>query len=200
MTYEGTLRQARKRKGEYSDRAMYAILAEEYKGACAPPDNVLKYHSFVTRGNIFENIYGRMLSEQTVRRPDTGQGAAGDSILRRCMSGEYWRLVESDIIHMEVSKNPDSEKRGAVLLLLNCATETVKYNSEIKLRASRFREHGIGLFDSIHLAAAEYAKVDIFLTTDIRLLRAATRTDVKIRVANPLNYYMEVLNNEQLGS
>jgi uncharacterized protein len=32
MTYEGTLRQARKRKGEYSDRAMYAILAEEYKG------------------------------------------------------------------------------------------------------------------------------------------------------------------------
>ncbi|MDR0615449.1 MAG: GNAT family N-acetyltransferase [Synergistaceae bacterium] len=33
MLYEGTLRQARRRKGEYSDRAMYAILAEEYFGA-----------------------------------------------------------------------------------------------------------------------------------------------------------------------
>ena len=33
MLYEGTLRQARRRKGEYSDRAMYAILAEDYFGA-----------------------------------------------------------------------------------------------------------------------------------------------------------------------
>lgn len=30
MKYEGTLRQARYRKGEYSDRAMYSILAEDY--------------------------------------------------------------------------------------------------------------------------------------------------------------------------
>ena len=30
MTYEGTLRHARYRKGEYSDRAMYAILANDY--------------------------------------------------------------------------------------------------------------------------------------------------------------------------
>lgn len=32
MLYEGTLRQTRRRKGEYSDRAMYAILAEDYFG------------------------------------------------------------------------------------------------------------------------------------------------------------------------
>jgi ribosomal-protein-alanine N-acetyltransferase len=30
MSYEGTLRQARHRKGEYSDRVQYAILAEDY--------------------------------------------------------------------------------------------------------------------------------------------------------------------------
>ena len=30
MKYEGTLRQSRYRKGEYSDRAVYAILAEDY--------------------------------------------------------------------------------------------------------------------------------------------------------------------------
>jgi ribosomal-protein-alanine N-acetyltransferase len=38
MTYEGTLRQARKRKGEYSDRATYAILAEEYRRRKHLPD------------------------------------------------------------------------------------------------------------------------------------------------------------------
>ena len=30
MLYEGTLRQARYRKGEYTDRVLYAILAEDY--------------------------------------------------------------------------------------------------------------------------------------------------------------------------
>jgi ribosomal-protein-alanine N-acetyltransferase len=33
MQYEGTLRQARRRKGEYSDRALYSILAEDYFAA-----------------------------------------------------------------------------------------------------------------------------------------------------------------------
>jgi hypothetical protein len=32
LQYEGTLRQARCRKGEYSDRVMYAVLAEDYLG------------------------------------------------------------------------------------------------------------------------------------------------------------------------
>ena len=30
MTYEGTTRQTRRRKGEYSDRAIYAVLAEDF--------------------------------------------------------------------------------------------------------------------------------------------------------------------------
>jgi len=39
MKYEGTLRGARYRKGEYSDRAMYSILAEEYFGGHSVRDN-----------------------------------------------------------------------------------------------------------------------------------------------------------------
>ncbi|MDR0818354.1 MAG: PIN domain-containing protein [Oscillospiraceae bacterium] len=118
------------------------------------------------------------------------------SILKRCGVTGDWELIGSDIITAEILKNPDSAKRQKALMLNDGAARKVKYNPEIKARAAQFRELNIKLFDSLHLAAAEYAGVDVFLTTDARLIKAAARSDIKIRVANPLNYYMEVFNND----
>jgi len=55
------------------------------------------------------------------------------------------------------------------------------------------------LFDSLHLAFAEYAIADVFLTTDTRLLKSSVHSNIRIRVDNPMNFYMEVLNYEQSG-
>jgi len=107
-----------------------------------------------------------------------------------------WVVPFGDIISLEISKCRDSVKKQKVLFLRDSAVEKVKYNVEIKSRAAEFRNYNIKLFDSLHLAAAEYANVDIFLTTDAQLIKAAARTDIKIRAENPLVYYMEVLNNE----
>ena len=117
-------------------------------------------------------------------------------ILKRCDSGDDWALVGSDIISLETSKNSDLVKRQKVLSLHSGASEVVKYNDTIKSRAAEFRKYNVKLFDSLHLAAAENANVDVFLSTDARLIKAAARTDIKIRVDNPLNYYTEVLVNE----
>ena len=51
--------------------------------------------------------------------------------------------------------------------------------------------------DSLHLALAEIAKVDVFLTTDDNFLRAASRMNLSITVANPVTWYMEVMQNER---
>jgi predicted nucleic acid-binding protein len=122
------------------------------------------------------------------------------SILKRCNLGREWKLIGSDIIDLEISKCRDAVKRQKVLLLHYSAVEKVKNNTEIQSRAANFRRYNIKLFDSLHLAAAEYANVDIFLTTDGQLIKTAARSDIKIRVANPLAYYMEVLNHEQFGN
>jgi predicted nucleic acid-binding protein len=53
----------------------------------------------------------------------------------------------------------------------------------------------VKLFDSLHLATAEYANVDAFLSTDVRLIKATARSDIKIRVDNPLKYYSPNLFN-----
>jgi hypothetical protein len=116
-------------------------------------------------------------------------------ILKRCADSE-WALIGSDILSLEISKNPDSIKRQKVSRLHEGADFMTKYNMEIKSRAGQFRKFGVKLFDSLHLASAEYADADVFLTTDINLIKAVARSDIKIRVANPLNFYMEVLNHE----
>jgi predicted nucleic acid-binding protein len=62
--------------------------------------------------------------------------------------------------------------------------------------ASEIQIFGIKSFDSLHLASAEYSKADVFLTTDKTLLHMARRLEMGIAAANPLNWFMEVDENE----
>ena len=121
------------------------------------------------------------------------------SVLKRCEDRADWELTGSDVISLEISKNNDPVKKKKVLLLYESASESVEYDKNIKTRAEEFQKSGVKPFDSMHLASAESAMVDVFLTTDNKLLKAAARTDIKIRVENPLSYYTEVLNDEQTG-
>lgn len=109
---------------------------------------------------------------------------------------QNWELIGSDIIVLESSKNPDAIRTQKIMRLHDSASIKTRYNMNIKLRAKQFREYGIKLFDSLHLASAEYACADVLLTTDKKFLNASSRCDIKIRVENPLIFYMEVLSYE----
>ena len=50
------------------------------------------------------------------------------------------------------------------------------------------------LFDLARVEVGGYGNV--FLTTDDRLLRTAKKLDLKINIANPVFWLMEVMNNE----
>lgn len=54
---------------------------------------------------------------------------------------------------------------------------------------------GFRTYDALHLACAEQATVDIFLTTDDHVLRIATRhtAQLQVRVADPLAWLLEVI-------
>jgi len=118
------------------------------------------------------------------------------AMLKRCDAGESWELAGSDIIILEISKTKDPVRKQKALLLHQSSSERIKYNAAIRSRAADFRNFNVKLFDSLHLAAAEYANVHVLLTTDDQFMKAAGRTDAKIRVENPLNYYVEVLKGE----
>lgn len=69
-------------------------------------------------------------------------------------------------------------------------------NDKIIKRAYEIQNSGNKSFDSLHLASAEYSKADVFLTTDKNLLRVVNRLKLNIITANPLNWFMEVDEND----
>jgi len=102
--------------------------------------------------------------------------------------------VSSTILDLEISRNPDQERRNDVNSLLVLASEVVRPETEDADRAAELQKLGISSFDALHLACAERGEVDVFLTTDDGLLSRARRhgTALRVRAENPLSWYQEL--------
>ena len=62
-------------------------------------------------------------------------------------------------------------------------------------RGEELKGLGLKTYDALHVACAEQASVEVLLTTDDRLVRAAARNahELKVPVKNPLTWLQEVL-------
>ena len=104
--------------------------------------------------------------------------------------------VGSVVLEAEISRNPDSDRREDAQELLTFVKQIVKVDDKIVTRARALQTAGFAEFDALHLACAETGQVDIFLTTDDRLIRAARRasSQLAIRILNPVSFWEEVKN------
>ena len=118
------------------------------------------------------------------------------SIISRCEKGK-WTLIASGVIEYELSNTTDEDRLEQVKTLYVSASERIMLTVQMENRAAYFQDNGVKTLDSLHLAAAEISGVDVFLTTDDRLLRAAKRLDVHVKTANPLSWLMEVMKDER---
>jgi predicted nucleic acid-binding protein len=117
------------------------------------------------------------------------------SIVSHCEKGE-WHLMKSSTIDYELLKISEADRFEQVQELYAAASERIKLTEQAEKRAVFFQQNGLKPIDSLHLASAEASEVDIFLTTDDRLLRAANKMNLKIKIVNPVSWLMEVMNNE----
>ncbi len=106
---------------------------------------------------------------------------------------DEWRWIGSEVLDFEVVQNPDAERRRRVQVLLRSAAESVPLDDTVMQRGTELEGLGFGAFDALHLACAEGAGVDVFLTTDDGLLRRAHRltNQIRVRVENPLTWLRE---------
>lgn len=121
----------------------------------------------------------------------------GESILNiveRMRAGQ-WQLVSSEVIAVELSKLRNLEKKENILKLLQLARVTIEIEEGIDLRSRQLEGLGFGLYDSFHLACAEAASVDVFLSTDDRLIKNAKRNQniLRVEVSNPVLWLMNFL-------
>ncbi len=106
-----------------------------------------------------------------------------------------WSVISSDAIDYEISKMPDNEKRLMVQILSTMHDAHVRVDSGVEVRALELKRAGLQPLDALHIACAEKGKAEILLTTDDNLLSKALKNKrtLKVKVANPLRWVMEVL-------
>jgi predicted nucleic acid-binding protein len=115
-------------------------------------------------------------------------------ILSRIEQGE-WSWVGSDVLADEIEQTPDIGKRSRLQVVAGYIQNMVGIDVQELERANELQELGFQSYDALHVACAESAKTDIFLTTDDRLLKLAKRMSKKlhIMVANPLVWLEEMV-------
>ncbi|MCM1124471.1 MAG: PIN domain-containing protein [Ruminococcus flavefaciens] len=103
-------------------------------------------------------------------------------------------IVGSDILDLEMSRMQDENKRQKVLNLYRVVGKHIQYTEKIKQRSADIMSVSkIRALDSLHIASAEEAKADIFLTTDDKLEKMAEKLMLGTKVINPLRFAWEVI-------
>ena len=121
-------------------------------------------------------------SSEKIRR----EAEAVASVLDAAQDGRV-RLVRSPAHDLENERNPRVDRRLATHLWLRAAALHVSASTESATRARTLAALGFTPMDALHLAFAEQAQAQWFLTTDDRLLKRAHSygTELRVQVLKP---------------
>ena len=99
----------------------------------------------------------------------------------------HWYWIASSVLRFEIQQNPDLKLRSDLIILLQQAHQTIFVSGKEISRGAQLEALGFKKLDALHIACAESGEVDIFLTTDDKLLRRAIRLwdKLRVRVENP---------------
>lgn len=129
------------------------------------------------------NVYNRPFDDRTIGR-NREEAAAVWVLLGMVEVGEA-ELVSSFVVEREHSRLDIAVRRRAVHGLISMAQGYVESAPTIFERASRLEMAGMSVNDALHLAAAEHATVDYFVTCDDKLSNQSRRMQTPLKVILP---------------
>ena len=135
------------------------------------------------------NCFNRPFDDQSQDRI-AGETTAAFSVLQRIIDGTD-HLAWSAVLEFENSQHPLMDRRTEIARWAQHAVVNVTISGQVSARAQTLTEAGFGALDAAHVACAEAAACDCFLTCDDRLLRRARRVQLAVRVQNPVEYVEE---------
>lgn len=98
-------------------------------------------------------------------------------------------LVNSAVIEFENSLNPFPERKVFVEDILKSANVFQNLNEKIYFRAKEINKgFTIADVDALHLATAEFARVDYFITCDYDIIK---RYEGKIKTVSPSEFFSD---------
>ena len=135
------------------------------------------------------SVYNRPFDDQTQPRIWL-ETLALALVLQLVEAGEAV-LINSIVLEFENSKNPFSLRQDWVSRCLEQATDYQRVDESIRERAEALEKHGLKAIDSLHVACAESAGADYFLTCDDRLLKK--QKHITVSSMNPLDFVQKVM-------
>ncbi len=132
------------------------------------------------------NVYNRPFDDLSIPRNRDEAQAIG-SLFEKVVVGEI-ELRSSFVLELENSRLSQVLRRERVGALISLARGRVELDPALQARAEWLQRSGLREYDALHLAAAERAEVDYFVTCDDRLLREARRVGT-IETVTPLELF-----------
>ena len=135
------------------------------------------------------NCFNRPFDDQSQDRI-ARETAAAFLVLQRIIDGPD-HLAWSAVLEFENSQHPLMDRRTEIARWTQRAVVNVAISDQVSVRAQTLTEAGFGALDAAHVACAEAAACDCFLTCDDRLIRRARRMQLAVRVQNPVEFVEE---------
>ena len=129
------------------------------------------------------------------RQPRIRLEAEAISLILQKLHQHEWEWIGSEVLVYELGQTVDVERKERLLLLAGQSHQVVEITEKILKQAEKLEASGFESYDAIHLACAEEAKVDVFLTTDDNIQKTANRKKevFSFMVSNPVRWLEEVL-------
>lgn len=96
-------------------------------------------------------------------------------------------LIWSYILEFENMHNPFAERKQIILEWKEFSAQIVSETPNILVQARNLTKTGLKAKDALHVACAIEAKADVFITTDLSILKKLSNFE-EIKVINPLQF------------
>jgi len=135
------------------------------------------------------SVYNRPFDDQS--QPRIWLETLAFSVILQMIENEAISLVASSAVAYENSRNPHQLRQEWVDKVLNLAGDYQLVDETIHNRAQEMAQEGIKPLDALHLACAEIAGVEYFISVDDRLLKRYQRFEQRVEslvVCNPTEF------------
>jgi predicted nucleic acid-binding protein len=146
----------------------------------------------MTRIYLDTSTYNRPFDDQT--QPKIFLETQAVAIIFQMIKAQTTELVSSSVLEYENSRNPDQVKQRAMSQYLKMARSRWEVDEAIRQRGQQLEHNGLKAIDALHVACAEAASSDYFITCDQRLINRSS--NLAMKVINPVDFVLEISNND----
>ncbi|HIK57245.1 MAG TPA: PIN domain-containing protein [Synechococcales cyanobacterium M55_K2018_004] len=115
-------------------------------------------------------------------------------IILQMVEAKAVELISSSVLEYENSRNPYPIKQEAMNRYLQLAALRQEVSEVIRQRAEELEKNGLKAIDALHIACAEAAKSDYFITCDKRVINRYSGLTMK--VINPADFVLEMSSDD----